>query len=223
MIRYSIVVPTLNERENILLLIGRIEKSGLENYEIIVADENSPDGTAAAVNAYAASSFFALDRYASYMTDWKNDCARGAVILANRYTTSNAVHQLSKLPESEWEPFLDWLYGYEYGLLGIPKPDLVLFLRVPPALSYRMAERRSAETGAAKDIHESDLRHLEASAHAAQYVAGRDGWVTVECAAGERYRTREDIAANAACARFTRPTQNGKYTASLTGTCWSRR
>ena len=148
-----------------------------------------------AVNAYAASSFFALDRYASYMTDWKNDCARGAVILANRYTTSNAVHQLSKLPESEWEPFLDWLYGYEYGLLGIPKPDLVLFLRVPPALSYRMAERRSAETGAAKDIHESDLRHLEASAHAAQYVAGRDGWVTVECAAGERYRTREDIAA----------------------------
>ena len=195
MIRYSIVVPTLNERENILLLIGRIEKSGLENYEIIVADENSPDGTAAAVNAYAASSFFALDRYASYMTDWKNDCARGAVILANRYTTSNAVHQLSKLPEPEWEPFLNWLYGYEYGLLGIPKPDLVLFLRVPPALSYRMAERRSAETGAAKDIHESDLRHLEASAHAAQYVAGRDGWVTVECAAGERYRTREDIAA----------------------------
>ena len=86
------------------------------------------------VNAYAASSFFALDRYASYMTDWKNDCARGAVILANRYTTSNAVHQLSKLPEPEWEPFLNWLYGYEYGLLGIPKPDLVLFLRVPPAL-----------------------------------------------------------------------------------------
>lgn len=85
-----------------------------------------------AVNAYAASSFFAMDRYASYMTDWKKDYERGAVLLANRYTTSNAIHQLSKLPEAEWEGFLNWLYDYEYGLLGIPKPDRVLFLRVPP-------------------------------------------------------------------------------------------
>lgn len=151
-----------------------------------------------AVNAYAASSFFAMDRYASYMTDWKKDYERGAVLLANRYTTSNAIHQLSKLPEAEWEGFLNWLYDYEYGLLGIPKPDRVLFLRVPPALSFRMAEKRCAETGAAKDIHESDLRHLETSAKAAQYVAERDGWITVDCVAGEVYRTREDIAAELA-------------------------
>ena len=109
-----------------------------------------------AVNAYAASSFFALDRYASYMTDWKNDCARGAVILANRYTTSNAVHQLSKLPEPEWEPFLNWLYGYEYGLLGIPKPDLVLCLDMPVEMSEALMRKRESDTGTKADIQERD-------------------------------------------------------------------
>lgn len=157
---------------------------------------SSPDS----VNAYAASSFFALDRYASFMTDWKADYDRGTVILANRYTTANAVHQLSKLPRERWEDFLDWLYGYEYGLLGLPKPDAVIFLKMPPELSAKMIGKRCEETGAKRDIHESDLTHLERSAAAADYAAAHGGWITVDCAPGGAYRTREDIASEIAAA-----------------------
>ena len=109
-----------------------------------------------AVNGYAASSFFATDRYCSYMLDWKQDYDAGTVILANRYTTANAVHQLSKLPESEYDGFLDWLFDFEFGKLGLPAPDLVLYLCVPPAVSESLVMSRSAETGRATDIHENN-------------------------------------------------------------------
>ena len=90
------------------------------------------------VNAYAASSFYAVDRYASYKTSWGSFYEQGGVIIADRYTTSNAVHQCSKLPQEEWKGYLHWLFDYEFRLLGLPAPDRVIYLQVDPAVSQRL-------------------------------------------------------------------------------------
>lgn len=148
-----------------------------------------------AVNGHAASAFYAVDRYCSYMLDWKKDYDEGTVILANRYTTANAVHQLSKLPEEEYDAFLDWLFDFEFGKLTLPKPDLVLYLCVPPSVSEALVKSRSAETGRTTDIHENNQKHLRDSYRAALYSAEKLGWVRLDCAdeTEQRLRTREDI------------------------------
>lgn len=147
-----------------------------------------------AVNSYAASSFYAVDRYCSYMLDWKRDYEAGTVILANRYTTANAVHQLSKLPETEYSGFLDWLFDFEFGKLGLPAPDLVLYLCVPPAVSESLVKSRASQTGRTTDIHENNKQHLRDSYRAALYSADKLGWAKIDCSAdGTALRTREDI------------------------------
>ncbi len=146
-----------------------------------------------AVNPFAASSFFGADRYCSFMLDWKKDYDNGAIILANRYTSANAVHQLSKLDESEFDSFLDWLMDYEYKKLGIPSPDAVVYLCVPPEVSQKMIQHRCDETGAQKDIHENNKKHLENSYKAALYSAEKLGWIKIDCAENEKMRSREDI------------------------------
>ena len=153
---------------------------------------SSPDDT----NAYAASMFFAADRYISFVQDWRADhLAPDTVLLANRYTTANAIHQLSKLPRESWKDFLSWLTDFEFSKLGLPYPDLVLFLKLAPEISSRLIARRSAETGRKMDIHELDRGFLERSYEAGQYAADALGWVTVNCAnsANDTIRTREDI------------------------------
>ena len=110
------------------------------------------------VNAYAASSFFAVDRYASYKTDWGRFYEEGGVVIADRYTTSNAVHQCSKLPPEQWEEFLHWLFDYEFHLLGLPAPDSVIYLQVDPAVSQRLMTARYHGDESKKDVHEKDTR-----------------------------------------------------------------
>ncbi len=145
------------------------------------------------VNPFAASSFFGADRYCSFMLDWKKDYDDGAVILANRYTSANAVHQLSKLDESEFDSFLNWLTDYEYVKLGIPKPDAVVYLCVEPSVSQKMIQHRCDETGAEKDIHEKNKQHLENSYKAALYSSEKLGWIKIDCANDGVLRTRDDI------------------------------
>lgn len=146
-----------------------------------------------AVNGYAASVFYGVDRYCSYMLDWKKDYEAGTVILANRYTTANAVHQLSKLPAEDYDGFLEWLFDLEYGKMGLPAPDLVLYLCVPPEVSEALIKSRSSQTGRETDIHENDKRHLSDSYKAALYSAEKLGWKKIDCARGPALRTREDI------------------------------
>lgn len=145
------------------------------------------------VNAFAASSFFGADRFCSYMLDWKQDYENGAIILANRYTSANAVHQLSKMPKEEYGEFLEWLTDYEYNKLGIPAPDAVIYLCLPPEISQKMIEHRCDETGAEKDIHESSKTHLENSYRAALYSAEKLGWIKIDCDRDGEMRTREEI------------------------------
>ncbi len=133
-------------------------------------------------NAYAASSFFAADRYVSYRTDWKKDINDPeTIVIANRFTTANAVHQLSKMPREEWDAFLDWLWDYEYNKLGVPSPDLVLYLEMTPEISMALVSRRSEQTGRQKDIHELDPDHLKNSYAAAIYSSEKLGWQRICC------------------------------------------
>lgn len=144
------------------------------------------------VNAYAASSFFAVDRFASYKKDWCRDYARG-VVIADRYTTSNAVHQCSKLPKEQWEDFLNWLFDFEYKKLGIPAPDRVIYLNVDPAVSQALMTARYSGDENKKDIHERDIAYLRHSREAAAYCAEKLGWETVDCCRDGQMRTIEDI------------------------------
>ncbi len=131
------------------------------------------------VNSYAASTFFAVDRFASFRLDWKEAYDRGDVIIANRYTTANAIHQLTKLPEEEHDAFLSWLYDFEFRKLGLPAPDLTLLLQVPVEKSLELIEHR----GEKKDIHEN-REHLKKAALAARTCAEKWGWETLSCVDG---------------------------------------
>ena len=142
------------------------------------------------VNAYAASTFFAVDRYASYVQDWRDYYRAGGLIVTDRYTTSNAVHQASKLPKAEREEFLRWLSEFEYGRLGLPAPDLVLFVDVELEMSQAHLRKREAETGTQADIHERDGSYLAASIEAAREAADIYGWKRLDGS-----RTVEEIAA----------------------------
>lgn len=135
------------------------------------------------VNAYAASSFFAVDRYASFVTGWRRDYENGAFIVANRYTTANAPHQMSKLGTDEWPVFLDWLFDFEYNKLGLPKPDLVIQLSMPTEVSHRLLVGRCDGDEQKLDIHERAAAYMEKCRECAQFAAERHGWRVIPCAA----------------------------------------
>ena len=151
-------------------------------------------GDPADTNAYAASSFFSVDRYISYRSDWCRDLADpDTVVVTNRYTTANAVHQLSKLPRAQWEDFLSWLWDYEFEKLGLPTPDCILYLEMRPDISRRLLASRTAATGRVQDIHEKSGDHLERSYEAALYASETLGWNKIRCFAQDDPRPIDDI------------------------------
>ena len=174
-------------------LTARFEREGLDYHSIVFPryDQESsalirmylngdfgsrPDD----VNAYASSIFYAVDRYASYMTDWKAYYQSGGVMLLDRYTTSNAVHQGAKLPPEEQPRFFDWLYDLEYVKLGLPRPDLVIFLDVDLATSEARMHRRQLKTGKSGDIHERDTEYLQLCLDTGHRAAAHYGWRVVD-------------------------------------------
>ncbi|MEG1782094.1 MAG: deoxynucleoside kinase [Oscillospiraceae bacterium] len=148
------------------------------------------------VNAYAASSFFAVDRYASFKAKWEGLYKEGYVIIADRYTTSNGVHQCSKLPPKEWRQFMDWLYDFEYNKIGIPKPDCVVYLDMSLPVSQKLLSKRYAGDESKKDIHEKDREYLAASRRAADFCIEHDGWIKISCDDGEEPLSIEKITQN---------------------------
>ena len=149
-----------------------------------------------AVNAYAASSFYAVDRVASFLLDWKTDYDAGSLILADRYTTSNPIYQMTKLPKEEWDAFLAWADDYEFGKLGLPRPDRVIFLDMPVEVSQKMMTRRYEGDEGKKDVHERNVQFLNACREAALYTAERWNWSVVRCWEGDEPRTIDAIAAD---------------------------
>ena len=145
------------------------------------------------VNAYAASTFFAVDRYASYKEDWGAFYEAGGLVLADRYTTSNAVHQGSKLSPEERSAYFDWLFDFEFRLMGLPAPDLVIYLDVPVDLTEENMHRREAETNTQGDIHERDDAYLRQCRQAGIQAAEQLGWRRIPCVEGNAMRPVEAI------------------------------
>ena len=133
------------------------------------------------VNAYAASAFYAVDRFASFRRDWKTDYDRESVILCDRYTTSNMVYQMGKVPREEWDQYLCWMEDFEYGKLGLPRPDLVLYLDMPVEVSQKLLLQRYHGDSGKKDIHESHLEFLRSCGECARYAGEKLHWKVIPC------------------------------------------
>ena len=145
------------------------------------------------VNAYTASTFFAVDRFASYRTDWGKLYEAGGLVLSDRYTSSNAVHQGSKLSDAELPAFFGWLSDLEYNKMGLPKPDLVIYLDVDIETSLARMKHRQDATDTHADIHERNIAYLERCLHTADTAADYFGWTRVSCVRDGRLRSIEDI------------------------------
>ncbi len=133
------------------------------------------------VNAYAASSFFAVDRYVSYHCFWKEKYLNGEIFLADRYTTSNAYHQLTKTDKADWDSYLEWLEDFEYNKMGIPKPDAVIYLDMPIEVSQKLMTQRYKGDESKKDIHEKDVEYLNNCRIAADYACKKLNWTRINC------------------------------------------
>lgn len=145
------------------------------------------------VNAYAASTFYAVDRYASYRKVWRKYYENGGIMLSDRYTTSNAVHQASKEPQESREDFFRWLYEFEYRHMELPKPDVVIYLDVPTELAGQMLRKREASTNTHADIHEQNMDYLRICRNTGLQAAEYYGWTIINCARDGKMRSVDDI------------------------------
>ena len=189
------------------LLYKNLKNAGIDCKSVSFPDYDNPSSTLVKmylngnfgkkpsdVNAFAASVFYTVDRYASFKANWGEYYSGGGTVIAGRYTTSNAVHQASKLPVSEWESFLSWLYDFEYNKIAIPKPDKVIFLDMPVEVSQKLLTKRYEGDNSKKDIHESDTEYLDRCRKAAVFTAEYSGWETIPCSHNGEARTIEEIA-----------------------------
>ncbi len=144
--------------------------------------------TAEEVNPYAAATFYAVDRFASFQS-WKDFYAGNGVILADRYVGSNMAHQSAKIRrKADREKFLNWLDNFEYKRLQLPRPDLTIFLDMPPKIAAMLRRERGRE-----DIHESDAAYMIKSYNAYKEIAEKFQWKIVNCSAGNFAKSAIDI------------------------------
>ncbi len=177
------------------LICKRLKDDGIDYRQIKLPDYESDSSilvrkylagdfgkNAGDVNAYAASILYAADRFASYTEKWGEDYRSGKLIFADRYTPANALYQMTKLDKADWDPFLQWLFDFEYEKIGIPAPDKVIFLDMPVEVSQRLMTSRYNGDESKKDVHEANVEFLNACREAALYAADKYGWSVVECA-----------------------------------------
>ena len=187
----------------------RLLKDGIEYKTVSFPNYDSPSSAlvkmylsgefgehAKDISPYIASTFYAADRYATYTTQYKEYYENGGIILADRYTTANMVHQAGKIKDKqEREKFLDWLWDFEFNLYGLPEPTEVFFLKMPPETSLKLIKNRENKFTheSQKDIHERDKNHIIDSFNAACDVAKKYDWYTEECVSNNKIRTIDDI------------------------------
>ena len=133
------------------------------------------------VNAYGASSFYAVDRYASFLKDWKASYDKGSTILCDRYVCSNIIHQMTKLDKSQWDGFIEWLFDYEHSKLGLPIPSATIFLNMELSTSQGLVNSRYDNDPTKKDIHEKNVKYLEVCREASMYAMKKLGWIEIKC------------------------------------------
>ena len=177
------------------LICKRLENDGINYKQIKLPDYDSDSSilvrkylagdfgkNAGDVNAYAASVLYAADRFASFTEKWGKEYNEGKLIFADRYTPANALYQMTKLQKSEWDPYLEWLFDFEYNKIGIPAPDKVIFLDMPVEVSQRLMTERYNGDESKKDVHEANVSFLNACREAALYAAEKYGWSVICCA-----------------------------------------
>ncbi len=187
----------------------RLDKEGIEYKTVSFPNYDSPSSSlvkmylsgefgenAKDVSPYIASTFYAADRYATYKKDLEEYYNNGGLILADRYTTANMVHQAGKISdEKEREKFLDWLWDFEFNLYGLPVPTEAFFLNMPPEYAFKLMENRKNKFTHEdkKDIHERDKNHIIDSYNAACSLVDKYNWYEVKCIKEDKLRTIEDI------------------------------
>ncbi len=191
------------------LLLSRLEKEGREVKMVSFPAYDKPSSilvkmylngefgeNPSDVNAYATSTLFAADRFATYRTDWGTDYNRGTIILADRYVSSNLIHQASKINDTdEKKKFLMWLDDLEYGIYNLPRPDVTIFLDMPPEYGAELMSGRLNKSNGddKKDIHESDFSYLEKSYENAMFVAKKFNWKRISCIKDGQIRSVDEI------------------------------
>ena len=150
-------------------------------------------GQAEEVNAYAASLFYTVDRYATFRKSYEQFWKQGHCIVADRYTTSNMFHQCTKEPRENWDSYLSWLEDLEYEMVGLPRPTQVIYLDVEPEVSKALLSKRYEGDESKKDIHEANFAYLLRCREAALYAAEKFGWKVIRCNNGSEMRSIEDI------------------------------
>ncbi len=190
------------------LLYQALSKQSQTVRKVSFPDYNSPSsslikmylngefgGDPQSVNAFATSVFFAVDRFASFRKDWQAFYEDGGTVIADRYVTSNLVHQAGKIADAaEKERYLHWLSDLEYNIFGLPRPDCVIFLDMPPAYSLRLRQQRhELKQGLTRDIHEADQTYLQQAYDNAVTIARHQQWHTIHCVADGQLRSIEEI------------------------------
>ena len=187
----------------------RLNKEGIDYKTVSFPNYDSPSSSlvkmylsgefgenAKEISPYIASTFYAADRYATFKTGLEEYYNNGGIILADRYTTANMVHQAGKIKdEEEREKFLEWLWDFEFNLYGLPIPTEAFFLNMPPDYAFKLMEHRDNKFTheAKKDIHERDKSHITDSYNAACSLVDKYNWYEVKCVKEDRIRTIEDI------------------------------
>ncbi|MBQ7203564.1 MAG: deoxynucleoside kinase [Eubacterium sp.] len=188
------------------LLEEHFQNNNIDFLKIKLPDYDSPSSTlvnmylggefgksADDVNAYAAGAFYAVDRFASFKLKWKDAYENGTVILADRYATSNSIYQMEKLDKSEWDEYLEWSEDFEYNKIGIPKPDLVIYLDVPVEISQRLMTKRYQGDEDKKDVHEANVEFLNSCRNSALYTAKKQNWRVIECTSDGQMKSIDEI------------------------------
>lgn len=147
------------------------------------------------VNPFVASTFYAIDRFISYEKEWKNFYLNGGIVIADRYTTSNMIHQAAKIDDNlEREEYLNWIWDLEFNKYKLPVPDCVFFLDMPPQYSIKLINKRPNKFGdKTKDIHERNSEFLVNSYKNSLKIAEEYNWITIDCLAGDKIRSVNDI------------------------------
>ena len=191
------------------LLKERLKKEGIDFRAVSFPNYDSPSSAlvkmylegefgenAQEISPYIASTFYAADRYATFKTEFEEYYNNGGIIIADRYTTSNMIHQAGKIKDDkEREKFLNWLWDFEFNLYGLPIPTEVIFLNMPLEYSKKLMENRENKITheAKKDIHESSKEHLQSAYNEACKLAKKYNWYEIKCVKEDKIRTVEDI------------------------------
>ena len=189
------------------ILVNKLSEKGIKVRKLEFPDYDNPSSSLVKmylngdfgnkpedVNAYAASAFYAVDRIASYLKFWKKDYENDAVILSDRYATSNIIYQMSKLDKSEWDSFIEWQEDFEYNKLSVPKPDKVIYLDVEPDVSQKLMKIRYGGDMSKMDLHEKNVKYLLECRKSALYAAKKCGWYVINCCENGDIKSIDKIA-----------------------------